>query len=79
MSTQNSENIEVTKAQEDKQLLLKDLCKTCKHCWSDLPLSLDHLVPHCELVDNWYGYINMGVIVSYPCLECPFDSYIKKK
>ena len=54
----------------------KDLCKTCIHFWTDFPMPLEQVVPHCELVDNWYGYRDMGDIVGYPCIKCPFNCYI---
>ena len=62
-------------AQEDK-----DLCKTCKHYWTDFPLPLDRVISHCEILDEKYGLsaANMDEKVEYPCLKCPFNCYIKK-
>lgn len=58
----------------------KDLCKTCEHHWLDFPIKPEkHYVPHCEIVDERRGFKNMDDFVDYPCLKCPFDSYIKKK
>ena len=53
----------------------KDLCKTCVHYWLDFPLPCDHYVPHCETADK--SGVDMEDI-SYPCLECPFNSYAQK-
>ncbi len=58
----------------------KDLCKTCEHYWQDFPLPLDHIESHCEIVDEKYGFKKcMDEFVPYPCLECPFNCYKKKK
>ena len=58
----------------------KDLCKTCKHYWTDFPLPLDSVVPHCEILDKKYGLsVNMDEKVPYPCLKCPFNSYKNKQ
>lgn len=57
----------------------KDLCQTCEHYWVDYPLPLDRAISHCEKVDEKYGLKCMDDYVSYPCVECPFNSYIKKK
>lgn len=58
----------------------EDLCKTCEHFWRDFtsPL-LYHVKSHCEIVDERYGYDKMDEVVPYPCIECPFNSYSKKK
>ena len=53
----------------------KDLCKTYEHFWLDFPLPLERYIPHCEKI----GLNNMDEIVPYPCLECPFNNYSKKK
>ncbi len=56
----------------------EDLCKTCVHYWQDFPLPLDHVISHCEIVDEKYGWYNkMDEYVSYPCIKCPFNSYSK--
>lgn len=58
----------------------KDLCETCVHYWVDFPLPLDSVVPHCEILDEEKGLsVNMDSYISYPCLECLFNCYIKKK
>ncbi len=64
--------------QEEKN---KDLCKTCEHNWTDFPMPLDRYVSHCDILDEKYGLIGtiMDEKVPYPCLKCPFDSYIEKK
>ena len=56
-----------------------DLCKTCEHYWVDFPLPLDHVESHCEIIDKKYFENIMNDIVPYPCIECPFNCYIKKK
>ena len=56
----------------------KDICKTCEHYWLDFPLPLDRYVPHCEILDRKGGG-NMDEVIAYPCLECPFNCYSKKK
>ena len=58
----------------------KDLCKTCVHYWVDFPLPLDRYVSHCEILDEKYGLSDniMDEKVPYPCLKCPFNSYVKK-
>lgn len=57
----------------------KDLCNTCEHHWYDFPLPLDHYISHCEIVDERVGWNKMDDVVPYPCLECPFNCYSKKK
>lgn len=61
---------------EDKE---KDICQHCEHYWLDFPLLLEEYVPHCEILDDKPGCHDMNDEISYPCLKCPFDSYIKKK
>ena len=56
-----------------------DLCRTCKHYWKDFPMPLEKVIPHCEILDEKHGLeVNMDDKVTYPCLKCPFDCYIKK-
>jgi hypothetical protein len=69
----------------------KDLCKTCSHYWTDYPLHImdkqlfdrpllsEEYYPHCEIADKSIGYNTMNEVVPYPCLECPFNCYSKKK
>lgn len=59
----------------------KDLCKTCKHYWVDFEITPDkRYVSNCEILDRKKGLsANMDEEVPYPCLECPFNSYAKKK
>lgn len=57
----------------------KDLCKTCGHYWFDFPMPLEQVISHCEIVDKQIGWNKMDENVPYPCLECPFNSYTKKK
>lgn len=54
---------------------VKDLCKDCEHYWLDFPLPLDRYVGHCTML----GLKELDDVVPYPCLKCPFDSYIEKK
>jgi hypothetical protein len=51
-----------------------DLCQTCKHYWRDFPMPLESVVSHCEILDEME--VKMNDTVPYPCLKCPFDSYI---
>jgi hypothetical protein len=53
----------------------KDLCLTCEHYWEDFPMPLEHVVSHCDKVDEKYGFKGMDEYVAYPCLECPFNCY----
>lgn len=58
----------------------KDLCKTCEHYWLDFPIPLERYISHCEILDDKYSLsANMDEKVPYPCLECPFNCYSKKK
>ena len=63
----------------------KDLCKTCEHYWQDFPMPLEEVISHCEIVDQKYGMFTAGRnrimdnVGPYPCLKCPFDSYVEKK
>lgn len=59
----------------------KDLCKTCRHYWTDFIINPDKTyIAHCEIVDEKYGIsVNMDEKVPYPCLKCPFDSYKNKQ
>ena len=56
----------------------EDLCKSCDHYWLDFPLPLDHYESHCDILDQ-KGKLLTSNIVPFPCLKCPFNSYIKKK
>lgn len=56
----------------------KDLCKTCEHYWLNFPIPLQRYIPHCEILDRNPGNRDMDEMVPYPCLNCPFNSYIKK-
>ena len=58
----------------------KDLCHYCEHYWLDFPLPLDRYIPHCEILDKKQtANRNMDEVVAYPCLKCPFNSFLKKK
>ena len=35
---------------------MKDLCTTCKHHWTDFPFPLEEAIPHCDFVDEKYGF-----------------------
>jgi len=57
----------------------KDICQTCKHYWCDFPMPLEYYVAHCEILDKKnIKDKEMDDIVPFPCLKCPFDSYLKK-
>lgn len=57
----------------------KDLCKTCNNYWEDFIISpVKQFIPHCSIIDRKYGFKNMDEVVSHPCVECSFNSYIKK-
>lgn len=57
----------------------KDLCKSCKHYWTDFPLPLDRIVPHCEILDEKKGLsADLDREVPCPCINCPFNCYTKK-
>lgn len=66
-------------AQEGMQK--QDLCKTCEHYWEDFPMPLDRYIPHCEILDRKVGFIdlNLDEVVPYPCVQCPFNCYLRKK
>ena len=57
----------------------EDLCKTCENYWTDFPLPLEQAESHCVIVDEKIGFGKMNEVVPYPCLECPFNCYSKKK
>ena len=57
----------------------KDLCKTCENYWTDFPLPLEQAESHCTVADEKVGFGKMDEVVPYPCLECPFNCYSKKK
>ena len=63
-----------------KLFLNKDLCKTCEHYWTDFLIEPEKMyVAHCEVLDVKQGLKDLDETVPYPCLKCPFDSYIEKK
>ena len=74
-----SEYIESCKNKKEQEN--KDLCKSCKHFWTDFVIIPEKCyIGHCEILDKKKGLsANMDSEVPYPCLECPFNSYIKKK
>ena len=57
----------------------EDLCKTCEYYWIDFPLPLEQAESHCTVADEKVGFGKMDEVVPYPCLECPFNCYSKKK
>ena len=57
----------------------EDLCKTCENYWTDFPLPLEQIESHCKVVDEKVGFGKMDEVVPYPCFECPFNCYSKKK
>ena len=57
----------------------KDLCKTCEHYWVDFEINPEKkYVAHCEILDTKSGLKPMDDAIPYPCIECPFNCYIKK-
>lgn len=64
---------------EPYETLKQDLCKNCEHYWQDFPMPLEQVISHCEILDKQSSTKSMDDVVPYPCLKCPFDSYIKKK
>ena len=57
----------------------EDLCKQCEHYWTDFPLPLDRVISHCSVLDKKPIGQDLDDIVPYPCLQCPFDSFVKIK
>ncbi len=54
----------------------KDLCKICAHYWKDILLTLDRVIPHCEILDKKKGLnANIDKDIPFPCMKCPFNSY----
>lgn len=76
MSIQTSSKFEERKKKEEK-----DLCKTCVHYWLDFPMPLDHYESRCEVMDKQQKYFGrtLDEVVPFPCLKCPFDSYLRKE
>ena len=74
-----SEYIESCKNKKEQEN--KDLCKTCDYYWVDfIVIPAKRYIGHCEILDRKKGVsTNIDDEVSYPCLECPFNSYIEKK
>lgn len=58
----------------------KDICKTCDNYWEDFVVSpVKRYISHCSIADKKEGFGKMEDVVPYPCIECPFNNYIKKK
>lgn len=57
----------------------EDLCKQCENYWEDFPLPLDRVISHCSILDKKYIGQHLDDVVEYPCLKCPFDSFIRTK
>lgn len=55
----------------------KDLCETCTHYWIDFPMPLERVISHCEIADS-KRIIYMNDVITYPCVQCPFNCYSKK-
>lgn len=56
-----------------------DLCKICEHYWDDFTANPDkNYDAHCEVADIKYNFKRLDDVVPYPCLKCPFDSFIRK-
>ena len=58
----------------------KDICQKCKNYWLDFPVPFEYYESHCLIIDKDSRFIGkvMSEIVPFPCLECPFDSYVDK-
>ena len=56
----------------------KDLCKKCEHFWLDFPLPLESFEPRCTELDKRDPLKPLDEVVPYPCLKCPFNSFLPK-
>lgn len=56
----------------------EDLCQQCKNYWQDFPIPLDNIISHCSILDKKASSKDMDDVIPYPCVKCPFDSFIKK-
>ena len=58
----------------------KDICQKCENYWLDFPVPFECYESHCLIIDKDSRFIGkvMSEIVPFPCLECPFDSYVDK-
>ena len=58
----------------------KDICLKCKNYWLDFPVPFECYESHCLIIDKDSRFIGkiMSEIVPFPCLKCPFDSYMNK-
>ena len=58
----------------------KDICQKCKNYWLDFPVPFEYYESHCLIIDKDSRFIGkvMNEIVPFPCLECPFNSYMDK-
>ena len=58
----------------------KDICLKCKNYWLDFPEPFECYESHCLIIDKDSRFIGkiMSEIVPFPCLKCPFDSYMNK-
>ena len=58
----------------------KDLCLHCEHRWTDFPMPLERAYCRCEVLDRkGVKYEDLDEVVQFPCLKCPFDSFLRKK
>jgi len=56
-------------------LSCEDLCKSCSHYYRrDVAVYYE---AHCDILDRMGKLLSQSA-VPYPCLKCPFDSYIPK-
>ena len=58
----------------------KDLCKKCKHYWTDFIITPDkNYIAHCEVVDGKLNFKPLDDVVPYPCTKCPYNSFEEKE
>ena len=55
----------------------EDLCVQCVHYWEDFLPSLDITVAHCSILDENSTELDLDDFVEYPCLICPFNSFVE--
>lgn len=54
-----------------------DLCKTCENYWTDFVVRPEkQYIARCNKIG--LGKC-LDEVVPYPCIKCPFDSYVEKE
>lgn len=63
-----------------ERLQNKDICLKCKNYWLDFSSDFESYGSHCLIIDKDSRFIGKTIneIVPFPCLECPFDSYVNE-